>query len=143
MRILVPVDGSAVSLSAVRHAAKLANSMTETPTVVVLYVDPPLLRSVALDLGVKGVAAFHDENCAHAVKTAKTALNRAGVEHEVKMLVGEPAPTIIKHAKASKTDLVVMGSHGRGALKSVFLGSVTIKVLSQTDVPVTVVRKGP
>jgi len=49
------VDGSAIGLAAVRHLVELSKSLAETPAVTLLYVDPPLLRSVALELGSDGV----------------------------------------------------------------------------------------
>ena len=51
MKILLAVDGSAIGLAAVRHLVELSKSLAETPAVTLLYVDPPLLRSVALELG--------------------------------------------------------------------------------------------
>jgi len=67
-------------------------------------------------------------------------LSRAGVAFIEKVLVGDPAPTILKFIKSSKCDLLVMGSHGRGAFKNLVLGSVATKILSMCEVPVTIVR---
>ena len=47
---------------------------------------------------------------------------------------------IIQAAKAERCDLIVMGTHGQGALQRLLLGSVASKVIAQTDIPVTVVR---
>jgi len=140
MRILVAVDGSPIAVRAARYAARLALALREESHVVLLSVDAPLLRAVAVKLGVHGVEKYHAENCAYAVKAARSALNRLKVQYEVKMLVGDAAETIVKHAEAEKFDLIVMGSHGRTALKSLFLGSVSTKVLAHSRVPVTVVR---
>ena len=54
--------------------------------------------------------------------------------------VGHPGEMIAKTADSGKFDLVIMGSHGRTALSSVLLGSVANKVLSQSTVPVLIVR---
>jgi len=55
-------------------------------------------------------------------------------------LVGNPASTILEVAVKKKCDLIVMESHGRNALKSLFLGSVALKVIGDGRVPVLVVR---
>lgn len=140
MRILVAVDGSPVAVRAARHAARLALALKEPSQVVLLSVDAPLLRAVAVELGVHGVEKYHAENCAYAVKAARSALNRLKIQYEVKTLVGHAAESIVKHAESGKYDLIVMGSHGRTALKSLFLGSVSTKVLALSRVPVTIVR---
>lgn len=140
MRILLAVDGSEVSARAARFVARLASKLGQPPQVILLSVDEPLLRAVAIELGVQGVAKYHADNGKFALKTAKAVLNRANVVHAEQLLVGNPAEAIVKTAKSAKCDLVVMGSHGRSAFKSLFLGSVTIKVLTHSQVPVTIIR---
>ena len=55
---------------------------------------------------------------------------------------GHPVEEIIKEAEKSKVDLVIMGSHGKSALKAALLGSVTYGVINKdTKIPVLVVRK--
>ena len=140
MRILIAVDGSAVAVRAARYAGRLALALKEVPQVTLLNVDAPLLKSVAVELGIQTVAKYHAENGAYALRAAKSALNRLGVVHAVQPLVGDAAESIVKLAKAGKFDLVVMGSHGRSAFQSVFLGSVATKVLSHSQTPVAIVR---
>lgn len=140
MRILLAVDGSPVAARAARFVARLAPKLKEKPHVILLNADEPLLSRVAVELGVHGVAKYHADSGKFALKTAKTVLHRAGVAYDERLLVGNPAETIVKVAKSAKCDLVVMGSHGRSTFKSLFLGSVTIKVLAQCQVPVTIVR---
>jgi len=140
MKILLAVDGSEVGLAAVRHLVEFGKALAETPEVTLVYVDPPLLRSVALELGSDGVARYHAENGAYAMKKARTVLKRAQLPFVEKVLVGEPADGIVKQAKASKAELIVVGTHGRGALKQLFVGSVALKVIALSPVPVLVAR---
>lgn len=140
MRIVVAVDGSPIAARAVRYAAKLASQLAEPPAVTLIHADEPLLRSVAMELGVQGVAEYHAENARFATRSARSILHRAGIVFEEKNLVGDPASAIVNFCNKQKCDLLVMGSHGRTAMKSLFLGSVTVKVLSLTRVPVAVVR---
>jgi len=140
MKILLAVDGSEVGLAAVRQLVEFGKSLAEPPEVTLFYADPPLLRSVALNLGKDGVASYHAENAAYAMKKARTALKRARLPFHETYLVGEPAESIVKQAKASKADLIVVGTHGRGALKQLFVGSVALKVIALSPVPVLVAR---
>ena len=140
MRILIAVDGSPVAVRAARYAARLSLALKEVSQVTLLNVDAPLLMSVAVELGVHRVAKYHAENGAFAIRAAKSTLNRLKAAYQVQLLVGDVAQTIVKHAKTGKFDLIVMGSHGRSAFKSVFLGSIATKVLAHSQIPVTIVR---
>jgi nucleotide-binding universal stress UspA family protein len=60
---------------------------------------------------------------------------------EPKIVAGEPAEKIIEETKTGDYDLIVMGSHGRSALKGFLLGSVHSKILHHTDRPVLIVRE--
>ncbi|HYN06764.1 MAG TPA: universal stress protein [Vicinamibacterales bacterium] len=51
-----------------------------------------------------------------------------------------PAKSIVDYAKASEIDLIVMGTHGRGALAQMLLGSVADRVVRTSPCPVLVVR---
>lgn len=140
MRILIAIDGSEAALRAVRYAIALAGDLKQAPELHLLYADEPLLRSVAMSLGLEGTNRYHAENGKVATQKARAMLKRAKAVCEVHVLVGDPAPTILKFAKAKRCDLIVMGSHGRSALKNLFLGSVASKVLGASTVPLTLVR---
>lgn len=140
MKILLAVDGSEIGMSSVRHVVALSKALNAAPKLTLLYADPPLLKSVAVELGVEGVARYHAENGEYALKKAKAALKRAQLAFTERVLVSDPAAAIVKQAKTDKADLIVMGSHGRGALKSLFVGSVAMKVIGTSTVPVTVTR---
>jgi nucleotide-binding universal stress UspA family protein len=140
MRVLLAVDGSEPATRAARFVARLAAASVEKPHVTLLTVDEPLLRSVAVELGAQAAERYHAENAKYALRSAKGVLKRAGVDFEERMLVGDPAETIIQVARTSRSGQIVMGSHGRSAFRSLFLGSVTIKVLTHSTLPVTITR---
>ena len=54
--------------------------------------------------------------------------------------VGSAGETIAKIAEAGKYDLIIMGTHGVGALNKLVMGSVSTKVLAQCSVPVMLIR---
>jgi nucleotide-binding universal stress UspA family protein len=58
----------------------------------------------------------------------------------LEVLVGEPAEEIVKFAEENQVNLIIMGTHGRTGLASIFLGSVTVDVIKKTCIPVTVIK---
>ncbi len=137
MKILLPVDGSAYSTRAARY---LVRHWPADAAVTLLNVDAPLRESIAGRLDADSVARFHLGNGTAALKPARRVLARAGHLFDERLLVGDPGTEIMHVARRGRYDMIVMGSHGRGVLKSLFLGSVVVKVLSGSNVPVLVVR---
>lgn len=137
MKILLPVDGSASCTRAVRY---LTRHWPADAAATLLNVDLPLRKSIAGRLDVDSVAQFHRDNGVAALKPARRVLVKAGHVFDECLLVGDPGAEIVRFAQRGRYDLIVMGSHGRGVLKSLFLGSVVMKVLADSKVPVLVGR---
>ncbi len=64
-------------------------------------------------------------------------------EVSYEIAVGDPAEIIIEQANTGRFDMIMMGHRGFGYVKEFFVGSVTLKVISKSPVPVLVVRKRP
>ncbi|MDH5823229.1 universal stress protein [Luteimonas sp. RD2P54] len=140
MKILVAVDGSDISLRAVKYAIQLSGRLAEPAKLTLLAVDPPLFPGVEKKIGSAAAQRLHDDNHEHMLAPARRALARAKLEVTERAEIGEIADTILAIAHKPRVDMIVMGSHGRTAVKGVLLGSVSSKVIAQTDVPVTIVR---
>jgi len=67
-------------------------------------------------------------------------LKREKIARRGVALAGEPAAEIVKLARKEKAAIIVMGTRGLGALKSVFMGSVAQAVVSDSPVPVLLVK---
>ena len=141
--ILVPTDGSPLSLKAAKTAAKLAPRLKARVTA--LYVIPPYMPPV----GAEGIAfrmqyairdyekdmrATADKALAKVVAAVGDKCDTAAVFHD------NPWQAIIKAADGKKCDLIVMASHGRRGLSAMLLGSETQKVLTHSKTPVLVCR---
>lgn len=140
LKVLLAVDGGPHSTRAAEQLVKLAGTMTTPPDIIVLNVDPPMVTRAMNVLGDEVTASLHAEASRAAIKPALGVLQRAGLQARDMALVDEVAEAIIAVAKQEQRDLLVMGSHGRSALKSMFVGSVTAKVMAESDIPVLVVR---
>lgn len=140
LTILLAVDGGPHSARAAHEVVKLAGMSAVDPEVIVLHVDPPMVTRAMSVLGDEVAASLHAEASEQAIKPAREILQGAGLAIREITRVDEVAQTIIAVAREHGCDLLVMGSHGRSTLKSMFVGSVTAKVLSESDVPVLVVR---
>jgi nucleotide-binding universal stress UspA family protein len=135
-RILVAVDHSELSQQAVLAARDLA--LLSKGEVWVLH-----LRE--REAGTKGLSVMDEtaQNAHDVVTEAVEALIRAGVKArgEVRNTVyGYAAREIVADAKDHDSDVIVMGSRGRGDLAGLVLGSTAHKVIHLTDRPVLVVR---
>jgi nucleotide-binding universal stress UspA family protein len=132
--ILVALDGSADSRTAVRHAVTLAEDQNAKLTL--LTVVPHQATPVG-----PGVAPppETDESHNEIIKQAlKEIPNNVGVTTRLEH--GEIADTLLKAVKGAEYDLLIMGSHGHSRVHRALLGSVSEKVLHKAAVPVLMLR---
>ena len=144
--ILVPTDGSPLSMKGAQSAVDLARKLNARMTAV--YVIPPYDEPYAGD-GVYFRSKVAQEEYMEAMKkVADKALAEVATfarDAEVACdseAVVDPTPWegIIKAASKLKCDTIVMASHGRGGVASVVLGSQTNRVLAHSKIPVVVCR---
>ena len=144
--ILVPIDGSKLALKAAKEAAALAKNLKARITA--LYVIAPFMprASDGYISPFNGALARRYKEATQ--KVAAQALEKvgkaaAGVKvrcDQVAVTNDQPWAGIVKAARDRKCDVIVMGSHGRGGLASLLLGSETQKVLAHSKTPVLVCR---
>ena len=144
--LLIATDGSTLSAKAVTHSIALAKKLGAKLTA--FHVAPEYPERVYVEgFAINTTAQRKDYASSMATdagiileKIAKKA-KAAGVPCEMRHVLNRsPALAIIAAAKKNKCDLIVMGSHGRGGLASLLLGSETQKVLAHSNLPVLVAR---
>ncbi|WP_266182239.1 universal stress protein [Dyella humicola] len=139
--ILLPIDGSELSLRAARAGIELAR-ICQAP-VYALHVVAPL-QSIAYMGAILAATefAYNEEAKTHAERylaDVRALAEAAGVLFDGQVAFGgQPAETIVQTAKDKRCDLVVMASHGWRGMTRLLLGSETQKVLLSTEVPVLV-----
>ena len=142
-RILIATDGSAAAESAARHGIALARSLGATvhllTTTGPFELPPGFDPSPALP-----VQAYIDATVLEArerLARLEKLCTRAGVPYRsTHRGTDRTAETIVDQAAAMRCDVIVMGSHGRGSIAQVLLGSVVTRVVATSTLPVLVVR---
>jgi len=142
--ILVPTDGTKLSMKAIRMALQLAKTTGADITglyVVAPYYPPvygeasavvPMLTAA----GYKRMVEKESKRVLDAVAAAAK-----GVPVKTRAVTGgEPWKAILGAARSGRCDLIVMASHGRTGLAGLLLGSETTKVLTHSKIPVLVCR---
>ncbi len=140
MKILMAVDDSAVAAKVIRRVAKLAKELKDAPQVVVLHVVPRLSRAAEKEFGKAGPGRYYNGQSEAVLGLVRPLLRRTGLSFVERKAVGDIAPTILAEAVATKADMIAVGSRGKGALKSLLIGSVAQKVIAGSPVPVLTVR---
>jgi nucleotide-binding universal stress UspA family protein len=143
--ILVPTDGSKLSVKAAKQAVKLAKAVGARITG---FYAAPDLGSTYYGDGYILRAPSAKAQAEFTLQQARKFLSMIEVEAEVEKvpcavfhaLSDSPYEAIIDAAKKKKCDLIVMASHGRRGLSGLVLGSETQKVLVHSKVPVLVCR---
>lgn len=137
---LLPLDGSDVSLRAVTWALAQTATLKEAPILHLLNVQPALPRDIGRFIDADTIRDFHRETGMAALAAAQAQCAAAGLKAEFHVLVGEAAPTIVDFATTHGCSQIVIGTHGHSGLAGTLLGSVAMRVVHQSRVPVLLVR---
>jgi nucleotide-binding universal stress UspA family protein len=144
-RLLVPVDGSDLSLRAMNESLDLAAQLGAAVTGLVVEALPPIPSSVV------PLSHYEQEVAAHEAKTdahAHHVLERFARLAAERNVAFEPhvdreddvAGAIARVAEAKGADLIVMVTHGRGAFGELLFGSQTKGVMARTKLPLLVLH---
>ena len=145
-KILVPTDGSKTALKAVRYAVDLARQLNASIVVMSVIDNRSFIAQTvsAVDTPTHVIEPIEDylrEAAKQYAGEIEKLCDKSGVQSETVIMTGHPVENIVKEAKKSKVDLIIIGSHGRSALAASVLGSVAYGVIhNQTKTPVLIVR---
>lgn len=154
-RILLVTDGSPSSLYAARYLAKFP--LSEVADVRVLHVMPPIQFPIMMEPNMGGWETIYsiypsreeeevirrkDTKRGEALlKRTSGPLQRRGINITPVLMRGDAASEIIDYVKNEKMDLIVAGSRGLGNFKSLWVGSVSRKLVHYSDCSVLVVKE--
>jgi nucleotide-binding universal stress UspA family protein len=141
--VLVPTDFSEASESALRYGKAMAEAFGASLHVVHVMEDL-LAHAWAAEVYVSSMPQLRDEIEKESRQRLGALLADAEqktLRAETALLAGNPFLEIIRYAKAHEVDLIVMGTHGRGPIAHMLLGSVAEKVVRKSPCPVLTVRE--
>jgi len=137
---LIAIDGSEPSARAVDQAIADAANRKHIPHIYLVNVQPALPPNVTRFIDAETVDDFQRETGDQALASAKDKLMASGLVFSSHILVGEAAPTLVEFAEQNNCSQIIMGAHGFGSVVGLFMGSVTVKVVHLSAVPVLLVK---
>lgn len=137
--ILLPTDGSAEMDAVVEHALSLAEH--HGADVHALYVlDTASMGTLPMDTSADAVASMLEDEGETALDAIESRAGDVPVTRQI--TDGSPSRQIVQYATAHDIDVIVMGTHGRGGIDRLLLGSVAEHVVRTSPIPVLTVRVG-
>ncbi|GAB3185772.1 universal stress protein [Hydrogenophaga aquatica] len=139
MKLLIPVDGSDLSLQAVQYALKLVALGLRAELVLANVQEPATVYEMVTLHDREALERVADAAGRDMLAPAADAARAAGVPFVEEVVTGDPVPMLLEVLEAHACHGVIMGSHGKGLVRA-WLGSVSQGMLEQAPVPVTVVK---
>lgn len=141
LTLLLAIDGSECSDRAVAYAIRRVADARSGARVELLNVQSPLAGpNVKLFVSQESLDRYYREEAEGVLQPALQRLTEAGVRTAPHIGLGEAGRVIADYAASTRSDEIVMGSRGRGALSGAVLGSVAQKVIHLSPVPVVVIK---
>jgi len=146
-KILVPIDGSKASHKAAKYAVELAKQTGSSLTLLSVFdirfiVDQDISASASPTHLKESVEDYLKQSAQSSTDEIAKVCERNGIQHKAAIRRGHPVEEILNEAAKSKADLIVMGSHGKSALKAAMLGSVTYGVIHKdSKIPILIVKR--
>jgi nucleotide-binding universal stress UspA family protein len=141
LNLLIAIDGSRYSDRAVEYAIARAAATREGAHVHLLNVQAPLAGvNVKLFISQESQHAHYREEGLAALAGPRRRLAESSLGVDYHIGVGDPGEVIVEYAANKRCDEVVMGTHGRGFLGGVVLGSVAQKVVQLATMPIVLVK---
>ena len=145
-KILVPSDGSKTSQKAAAYAVALAKQLRAS-VIALSVIDKRLFMGQTIPTAkstkhiMEPVEDYLRSVAEEYLGEVKTLCDKNGVQVKLSIRIGYPVEEILKEAKKTKADLIVMGSRGRSALSATVLGSVSYGIIhNDKSIPVLIVR---
>jgi len=144
--ILVPSDGSKTAQKAAVYAVDLAGQLG-AKVFAVSVIDKRLFMGQTIPASkmpkhiTEPVEDYLQSVAGEYLGEVKKLCDKNGVEVKLSIRIGYPVEEILKEARKTKADLIVMGSRGRSALSATVLGSVSYGIIhNDKSIPILIVR---
>ena len=145
-KILVPSDGSKTAKRAAAYAVDLAKQL-KASIIVLSVIDQRSLIAQTVSMSetarhtIEPIEDYLKEAAEGYTGEIKKLCDKNSVASKISIKTGHPVEEIVKEARRSKADIIVMGSHGRSALSATVLGSVSYGVIhNDKSIHILIVR---
>jgi len=139
-RILIPIDGSQLSLKAAKQGVYIAGKL-ESKIVFLYVIDVRIIQTSSLTGTDPGILKTRLRNVAERyLKEAAKLAEEENITFQNQIREGLPAEDILKEIEEEKIDLVIMGSKGMSGAHRVIIGSTAEEVVRWSPCPVLVVK---
>lgn len=139
-RILVPTDASEYSRRALKTALELARAVNAEVVLLHVSYTPQAYWGYTISYGITVTQEQLDQNGELALEATLTGIETEPVVITKRVESGHPVTIVVDQIKKDNIDLVVMGSHGYGAIAGSVLGSVSQRVLQRASCPVLIIK---
>ncbi|MGG3560648.1 universal stress protein [Neobacillus rhizosphaerae] len=136
-KIALATDGSEHSKRAAENAIHMAKCSAHSKIEVIYVVDYDKVKSDVLS---HWNAADIGDTRKSRMREVERMAKESGVSYEIKILHGDPGPTIVDYVNKQNFEIVVVGSRGLNVLQEFVLGSVSHKVAKRANCPVLIVK---
>lgn len=140
MKVLVPVDGSEFSKRLLAWLTTHDEWLAAGRSYTLLNVAIPVPVRAASVIDRHSLKAYYADQSDRVFKPMRRYFAKKPLDVNYRSVVGNPGEVIAQIAQRESFDLVMMGSHGHGALLNMVLGSVATQVLARCKVPVLLIR---
>lgn len=140
MKILLAVDGSEYTKKMLAYLTTHDELFGTDNDFTAITVQSPLPPRARAAVGADVANQYYEEEAVKITGPVNKFLQRHGITPKLLHKTGSAGEVIAKTANSGKFDMVIMGSHGHGALGNLVLGSVATRVLAHCSAPVLIVR---
>lgn len=140
MKILLAVDGSAYTAQMLAYLAAHERWLGAGHDHTVFHAVEELPGGLIAAMSDEAVQARYHAEAQSVLEPVRQALLLRGITPVIEHEVGNAGRLVARRASEGRYDLVVLGSHGHGAIAGIVMGSVVTKVLALCKVPALIVR---
>ncbi len=141
MKVLIAIDGSEPALRALRYVLDHPDFFSINPELLLVNVHLPVpsARAKAV-LGNEVIAQYYKDEAEAILVPARALLAGTSCRVTERQIVGQPATEIVATAQRDGCDLIVMGTQGRSAFGNLLMGSVAMRVIATSTIPVLSIK---
>jgi nucleotide-binding universal stress UspA family protein len=140
MKILLAVDGSDYTKRMLAYVAAHDEWLGAAHQYTVLNVIPAIPPRAAAVLDHDLIQSYYNDEAENVFAPIRSFFAQGKMTAEFVWKAGPAADTIASTAENGRFDLLIMGTHGHGALGNLVMGSTTARAIAQSRVPVLLVR---